>query len=238
MIDSTRVYEGGELELFQNARNWKRYIADRLRPCLKGDVLEVGAGLGAFTAVLSKRSVKSWRCLEPDPAMAEHLVHFVENANFPFACHVCNGMLADLSRDQVFDTILYIDVLEHIEEDRAELAQAAQLLNPGGFLVVLSPAHQWLYSPFDAAIGHFRRYAVSDAADITPPGLTLASAHYLDSVGLLAMFANKALLRASMPTLRQVLLWDRLMVPLSRLLDQIWFGRLGRSVLFIWRRDA
>lgn len=66
--------------------------------------------------------------------------------------------LAALPRDSRFDTILYIDVLEHIADDRAELVEAARRLNPGGYLVVLSPAHQWLFTAFDAAIGHVRRY--------------------------------------------------------------------------------
>ena len=57
-----------------------------------------------------------------------------------------------------FDTILYVDVLEHIADDAAELARARRLLTPEGNLVVLAPAHQSLFSPFDAAVGHYRRY--------------------------------------------------------------------------------
>jgi 2-polyprenyl-3-methyl-5-hydroxy-6-metoxy-1,4-benzoquinol methylase len=196
----------------------------------------VGAGLGAMTAMLCGVGVTHWLCLEPDPAMAVQMAAAIEDGELPAACRVFNGTLADIAEAPRFDTILYVDVLEHIEDDRAELERAARRLRPGGRLVVLSPAHPWLFSPFDRAIGHFRRYSLPDEANLAPPGVALVAAQYLDSVGLLALLANKLWLRASMPTLRQILIWDRLMVPLSRRLDPLAFGRLGKSVLFVWRK--
>ena len=135
-----------------------------------------------------------------------------------------------------FDSILYIDVLEHIEDDRGELSRAAALLRPRGFLVVLSPAHPRLFSEFDAAIGHHRRYTRSTLAAAAPEGLELVRLVYLDSVGLLASLGNRLLLRESMPTPRQIALWDRVMVRLSTRLDPILRHRLGKSVLGVWRR--
>jgi len=236
MNDSTAVYAGGELELFARARNWKRYLADRLAPHIVGEVAEVGAGLGAMTAVLCGANVSHWLCLEPDAAMAAQVARAIEDGELPAKCRVFNGTLADFAEESRFETILYIDVLEHIEEDRAELERAARRLKSGGRLVVLSPAHRWLFSPFDKAIGHFRRYNLSDEVSLAPHGITLVAARYIDSVGLLASTANRLWLRASMPTLRQILIWDRLMVPLSRQLDRLTFGRLGKSVLFVWRK--
>ena len=66
-------------------------------------------------------------------------------------CAVLNRVRAPA--DERFDTILYIDVLEHIDDDLGELARSATHLRPGGHLIVLAPAHQALYSPFDKAIG-------------------------------------------------------------------------------------
>jgi SAM-dependent methyltransferase len=235
-MSDAQAYPGGELELFQNARNWKRYLRERLSPLLGGDVVEVGAGLGATTQSLVGPGVRSWLCLEPDLEMGEALSRAVADGALPPVCAARTGTLADLPEELAFDAVLYVDVLEHIEDDRAELRRAAQRLKPGGRIVVMSPAHQWLFSPFDAAIGHFRRYARADAAGLTPDGAVLEAASYLDSVGLLASAANKLLLRASMPTLGQVLTWDRLMVPVSRRLDPLLGHRLGKSVLFVWRK--
>ena len=72
--------------------------------------------------------------------------------------------------------------------------------------------------------------------ELTPPGTRVEAAFYLDAVGMLASAANKLLLRQALPSLRQVLLWDRAMVPLSRLLDPLTGRRLGRSVVHVWRK--
>jgi hypothetical protein len=60
---------------------------------------------------------------------------------------------------------------------------------------------------------------------------------YLDAAGMLASAANRLLLSSAMPTERQILTWDRLLIPVSRIIDPIFAGRLGKSVLGIWRRQ-
>src|SRR5208282_6876753 len=146
---------------------------------------------------------------------------------------VC-GTLDSLG-DQQFDTIIYIDVLEHINEDREELNHAAMHLRPGGRLIVLSPAHQRLFTPFDAAIGHFRRYNRAMLRSISPPSLRLEQLIYLDSAGLVLSIANLLLLRQTMPTKAQLRIWDRWVVPVSRVLDRCLFNSVGKSILAIWR---
>ena len=137
-----------------------------------------------------------------------------------------------------FDLVLMLDVLEHIEDDAAEMARAAEWLRPGGHVVALSPAHQWLFTPFDRAIGHYRRYTRKTLAALTPPGLELVRLGYLDSVGLLASLGNRLLLGRSMPTPRQVATWDTFMVPVSRVVDPALGFAVGKSVLGVWRHPA
>ena len=149
---------------------------------------------------------------------------------------VC-GTLLDLRADR-FDTIVYIDVLEHIGNDREELIAAARMLRPGGRIIVLAPAHQRLFTPFDAAIGHFRRYNRRVLREISPPGLRLEQLRYLDSAGLLLSAANLLLLRRSMPAKSQLAFWDRCIIPVSRVLDPCFCGALGKSILGIWRRET
>ena len=225
-------YGGSELETFAHAVNWKRYLRDLMAPHLTGDVLEVGAGIGTTMKALRTGGERSWTCLEPDPAMAAQLAR--ETAAEDRRTGLVTGTLDDL-KDATFDTIIYVDVLEHIEDDRGELQRAARRLRPGGRLLVMSPAHQFLFSPFDAQIGHFRRYSAAALRALTPPGLGLESIRYLDATGLLLSAANKLLLRSRMPTLAQVLTWDRRFVPVSRRLDPLLGHAVGKSVLAIWR---
>jgi SAM-dependent methyltransferase len=233
----TPAYVGGELELFSAAGNWKRYVARVLRPFIGAKVLEVGAGIGSNIPYLSSAAVREWTSLEPDPVMARRIVARVAAGELPGARVVC-GTLDSLGDDERFDTIFYLDVLEHIAEDRAELAHAARHLAPDGALVVLAPAHQLLFSPFDAAVGHHRRYTRASLAALAPPDCRLTTSLMLDSVGFFASLANRLLLSSALPNPSQIAFWDKALVTLSRLVDRMTFRRFGKTVVVVWRRTA
>jgi ubiquinone/menaquinone biosynthesis C-methylase UbiE len=231
-------YVGSELELFAHVTNWKAYFASRIRPHLGDEVLEVGAGLGATAQVLCTRPHQRWVCLEPDANLVASLETARTEHRLPACCQARVGTLAGLESDDRFDSILYIDVLEHIADDRAELEAAARHLRPQGRLIVLAPAHQWLFTPFDKAIGHYRRYNKKMLAAIAPEGLRTTRLIYLDSVGMLASMGNRFLLGSGMPSRRQLWVWDKLMVPISRLLDPLLCYSIGKSVLGIWSQEG
>lgn len=201
-------------------------------------MLEVGAGIGATTRALCDGRQREWVALEPDPELAERCRASFASEPLSPAPEVVNGALAAIPAEPRFDAILYVDVLEHIEADRAELAEAARRLRPGGALVVISPAHGWLYTEFDRRIGHHRRYTASSLLELTPAGLEVARCHYLDSVGLLASLGNRVLLRRGLPSPSQLWVWDRLMVPLSRGLDRVLCHGLGKTIAVEWRRPG
>lgn len=231
-------YIGTELEIFAAATRWKRYVARQLRPFIHGHVLEVGAGIGSTTRALATGQEHTWTCLEPDSTLSATLQDVARNdsvlSRLPLKVYAAS--VADLPESAVFDTILYIDVLEHIEEDASQLRRAAECLSKKGHLLVLSPAHQWLWSPFDAAIGHYRRYSLKTLLDAGPPDCCLVRLRYLDSAGMLASLANRLVLRSASPNKLQVAFWDRFLVPMSRVLDPLLRYRVGKSALAIWRR--
>lgn len=227
-------YIGNELELFEHATHWKDYYGARLRPFLRGRVLEVGAGIGGTTRTLCDGTQADWLCLEPDAKLADRIAHLIAQRALPSCCRLHVGTLNDLpAADGEFDAILYIDVIEHIEDDAAELRRAYARLVPGGAILIVVPAHQWLFSPFDQAIGHFRRYSRPMLRRVLPAGSRVRQLVYLDSVGLLASAANKLLLKQRHPTLAQIKFWDRTIVPLSRLTDRLTGFALGKSVLAV-----
>ena len=231
-------YIGTELDLFAEARTWKRYWSGVLRPYLGSHVLDVGAGIGGTAKLYGDINSERYLALEPDPALCLRMRDEVQTGVFPPNFEVVTGTLQSLDEASRFDTILYIDVLEHIELDRVELEQASRMVSPGGRLVVLSPAHQWLYSEFDAAIGHFRRYNRESLTDLKPDSLQLERIFYLDCVGMMASLANRMLLKASSPSSQQISLWDRHMVPVSRRLDPLFSHRLGKTIVAIFKRPA
>jgi 2-polyprenyl-3-methyl-5-hydroxy-6-metoxy-1,4-benzoquinol methylase len=236
MTPRSLEYQGRELAVFGHAQNWKRYWARYVKRHLGKRVLEVGAGIGSNTPFLIEQT-SEWICLEPDPKFASILVER-QRAGPSARAQKISGLITDLLRVPDFDSIIYIDVLEHIKDDAVELAEAAARLRPNGTLIVLGPANSWLFSNFDTAIGHYRRYSSPDMRAITPSELELIGLRHLDSVGTLASLANKLFLNFDTPTLLQILVWDRLMIPISRILDPLLAYKFGRSIMAIWRRPS
>jgi SAM-dependent methyltransferase len=228
-------YSGNELDIFAAARNWRQYWSRQVEPFLGQRVLELGSGIGSVTQALWHPSMVQWIALEPDEALCRRLA----DSSFIRAAHAVQvrcGTVSTLMPGTIFDTALYIDVLEHIEDDGAELLRVARHIGPGGHIIVLAPAHQWLFTEFDAAIGHHRRYTMRALRRIGPPGFAPVRLRYLDSVGLLASLANRLMLRTATPSPRQIAIWDRGMVPLSRAADGLFGYRIGKSILAVWQR--
>lgn len=229
-------YIGDELEVFQYAKNWKKYWGQRIKPYLGQTILEVGAGIGGTTQVLCHPDYALWLGIEPDAKMVDDLNARLAKGEFAPNCQFRVATVQTLAPDELFDSILYIDVLEHIEHDRQEVMDAIQHLKPNGYLIVLSPAFQFLYTPFDEAIGHYRRYTSAMMRDLTPDTAKLADVFYLDAVGMLASMGNLLFLRASQPSRAQIGFWDSVLVPISRIFDRLVGYRFGRSVIAVWQR--
>jgi 2-polyprenyl-3-methyl-5-hydroxy-6-metoxy-1,4-benzoquinol methylase len=229
------TYPGKELELFSKAANWKKYMTGLIAPHLQGRILEVGAGLGATTSWLNTAEDFEWILLEPDHEMAGLLKKKIQHGFPKNNCTVINGTIDNVT-DLVFDTILYIDVLEHIKEDSIEIRKAIKLLNGGGKLIILSPAFQSLYSPFDEAIGHFRRYSKSSLQDVIAGNIKQESLQYLDAMGFFSSLINRMFLRQKYPAQNQIRFWDKFLVPISIVLDKILRYSFGKSILGVWKK--
>lgn len=233
-VDQT--YIGQELTIFAHATNWKEYYTSLIRPYFGKRVMEAGAGVGATTTIMCDGTQEEWVCLEPDANLRSRIDLLISNKKLPACCVTRGGFVSTLKAGELFDTFIYIDVLEHIEEDRAELESACTHLVPGGRLIVLSPAFNFLYSPFDKSIGHHRRYDRKMYQALTPPHCTLERMMYLDSVGTATSLVNRLFLSQSMPTVSQIIFWDRWLIPITRWVDRLIDYRFGRSLLGIWRK--
>lgn len=236
MIHGATEYIGDELELFANAVHWKQYWGRKVMPFLGNHVLEVGVGMGTNTPFFldSCEDIKRWVCLEPDPTLSVQAEKKL--SKFPIV-EVQNGYLSDFKSEQKFDSILYIDVIEHIEDDAKEISLAKSFLKPDGYLIILVPAHQYLYSAFDKAIGHLRRYNKQMLKNIVGQDLKLEMLVYLDSMGTAASVVNKLFLKQNYPTLKQIQFWDNYLVRISNFSDWILGYQIGKSLLGIWRNS-
>jgi len=236
-MENSYQYPGEELGLFEEARNWKRYFASHIHSYISGDVLEVGAGTAETTSYLVNADCSSWTCLEPDTNLFGIIEKKIASGILPPICTAVQASLSNLDEGMKFDTIIYIDVLEHIEDDQNELEMATQHLQAGGRLIVLSPAFMWLMSPFDHAIGHYRRYTAASLRKIKPASLVEIKIVYLESMGIPLLMVNKLFSRKSYPTKGVVKAWDRLLIPVSKLVDRLLFHRIGKTIIGIWQKN-
>lgn len=229
-------YVGDELALFEKAKNWKNYYGSYLKPYLIGNVMEVGAGIGGTTLILCNGSQNKWVCLEPDGNLVAEIEKMIHLGKLPNYCEAVKGTLSSINPSNKYDAIIYIDVIEHIEDDKSEIALAVQYLKDGGTLMVLVPAHQYLFNKFDAALGHFRRYNKKMLREVVPEGLEEVKIFYLDCIGLLASLTNKWFLKQSIPTAKQIIFWDNVIIRISKLIDPILGYTLGKTVIGIWKK--
>ena len=233
---SNYKYIGRELDLFAKAGNWKSYWIKSIEKYVQGDVLEVGAGVGSNSKRFVDLKITSLTCLEADPILAKQLAKTIKSLIHNADCRIKIGTTKDLTDRRRYNTILYIDVLEHIDDDLEELDRASSLLDKNGYLAVLAPAFNWLYSPFDGTIGHYRRYSRRSLRKITPDHLTEIKIRYLDAFGLFLSLGNKLLLRQTLPTSQQIRAWDQWVIRISRIIDPAIHNCFGKTILGIWQK--
>lgn len=213
---------------------YNTFLFDQIRDHVGQRVLEVGAGTGTITQFLRDRD----RTLATDvDAQYLHLL----NRRFETYSNV-RATLYDLSEPpppdvaaQKYDTIICLNVLEHIEDDRGALERMFELLEPGGKLVLLVPAHGVLYGEIDQAIGHYRRYERDALARLLDGvGFQSDELFFVNALSTLGWYVNGRLLKRNTVPGMQARVADRL-VPLFRLERKLNLP-FGLSVISIARR--
>ena len=129
-------------------------------PFVRGDVAEIGAGIGTFSErVAAHNDVTSLLLIEPEPACVEVLTHtFHSSDDVTIARETLPDSPALRSRGGTLDFLLCQNVLEHIVEEEPAVKAMADALRPGGHITILVPAHPRLYGNLDRTYGHYRRY--------------------------------------------------------------------------------
>jgi 2-polyprenyl-3-methyl-5-hydroxy-6-metoxy-1,4-benzoquinol methylase len=221
-------YVGQELETFRNAVNWRKYWSKIIESEIKGNVLEVGSGMGTVTDELKNSNFESWVSIEPDFSLLS-----MTNSTIREKVELINGTSSSIKGKEHFDTILYIDVLEHIENDITELQVINRTLKLGGSVIILSPAFNYLFNDFDKSVGHYRRYDKQSLINLLPEGFTIKKIAYLDTLGFTLAVFNRFIFKKSTPTNFQIKFWDRFLIPISKLVDVLTLNYVGKSIIMI-----
>jgi 2-polyprenyl-3-methyl-5-hydroxy-6-metoxy-1,4-benzoquinol methylase len=207
----------------ENAPNYLRWIADLCRPHLGARVLDVGAGTGAITAHYADgREIVA---VEMSEWCIEALRRRFGTAPNVTVRHA--DLLQLPNEEEGFDSVVMINVLEHIENDAAALSVLSRVLNPGGRIVVYVPAFNGLYGAYDRKVGHCRRYARWRMLEVlNAANLEALSLRYVNALAIPAWLAFSRTNIERRPAGR-LAVWDRTGVPLTRFIEshlQLPFG--------------
>jgi SAM-dependent methyltransferase len=219
------------LEDLTAARRYRRYLFSQVAPYLGQTVVEVGAGLGDFSAQLAGR--ERLVVADSDPVCVRALE---ERFSGRPEVEVISGEPAKLEVEPPVDTVVAINLLERLADDAAALRGMAEMVVPGGNLLVLVAGYPQLAGPFDQALGHVRRYTPDGLrATVEAAGLVPEVVRPVNFLGGVAWWAAVRVGRQGRPTPALVRLYDRLVIPAERLLERRMRPSFGQSVLCVAR---
>jgi len=220
------LYDGWELKYFDKAYNFRNYQFELVKKFIRGKVAEVGPGNGSF--------LKYYLSLATQIDLFEPSENFLINLNTfkDPKIKIFNNFF--LKNENYYDTILYLDVLEHIKDDSMEIQTAFESLNKGGALVISVPAFQHLYSKFDKDVDHFRRYSKNTLKSLTTKiGFASTKLIYFDSIGYILSIASKLITKDYLNNFgKKIKIWNSL-IPLSKIIDLLILNRFGKSLIMI-----
>ncbi|MBU0717826.1 MAG: class I SAM-dependent methyltransferase [Planctomycetes bacterium] len=223
------------LEVIDELYNYTHWIFSTIRPFIRGSVCEIGCGIGAITEfLLNQERVVA---IEPHPEAFRRIQHrFADHRNVSFLpCSLQQCPNEDV-RSEGFDTVICLNVLEHLENDIDSLHRMRRLCRDKGQVVVLVPAHMSIYGEMDRSFGHYRRYnrrTLSRA--FAQAGLEVADTFYMNAVGYFGWLWEGRIMRRRRISASRARVFDRL-VPIVDAIERIIKPPFGQSLVMVGTR--
>lgn len=235
-IEEDPFYVADLLQM-SKAENYRRWQFEIVAPYVKGRVLEVGGGIGNFTlelAGVAKRVIS----IEPNAYCHARLVEKTKGLpNVQVLNVIVEALDNHVPAADTFDTIILMNVLEHIKDDVGVLRRLKQRLAPDGRVVVLVPAGPWAFGSTDHRLGHYRRYSKASVRDLMVRlSLEVEKLRYYNFIGVWAWWWNAKVTRRQSQNDGQIRLFDRCFVPLISRIEKVLPPPLGQSVLVVGRQ--
>jgi len=231
--NATASTEDFEFQALHEAQNYRTALLNEFGPYLKGNVLEVGAGIGQLTEQLRGIcSIERLCAIEPDRNFCDRI-----RAKYPDQ-KLVNGTIDDLDEPHGWNAIISVNVLEHIEHDEDELNRYFRTLKPrNGSLCLFVPARSEIYAPIDRDFGHFRRYSRSTLRTrLEEAGFAIERIRYYNIAGYFAWWLNFCALRKRSFEPKAVRFFDRAIFPIVNWSETtISAPPIGQSLLAVAR---
>lgn len=226
-----------DLEAMAGAHNYRHWMYRRMEPFIGQRILEVGAGIGNFTELLLDRELvvasdKYEMCVD---YLRRRLGARLKDA--PVRMDLAAPPARAL-HGYGFDTVICINVLEHVEDDAKALSFMHSVLAPGGRLILLVPAFGFLYGTIDRAIEHHRRYTRKDLLPrVREAGFGVEAAFYMNVIGMAGWFWNNRVRKIKEENPAQIKIFDRLIAPWAERLERSLPPPFGLSLIAVGRKQ-
>jgi SAM-dependent methyltransferase len=223
------------LEVIAKADRFNRWMYDQFKHQLKGEVLEIGSGIGNISKLVIE---------EDHPiTLSDYNEEYCESLKKKFSQdkNVREIISIDLlhpdfeykysSYKNRFDSIFLLNVIEHIEDDGLAVKNCNYLLKPNGHLILLAPAYSWLYSSFDKQLGHYRRYSLRSLKDLLKKeNFSILTGSYFNFTGISGWLLFGKILNQKMLSSGEMLAFDKI-VPIAKIIDKLLGKKTGLSII-------
>jgi 2-polyprenyl-3-methyl-5-hydroxy-6-metoxy-1,4-benzoquinol methylase len=242
MIPANPIDLSGQktLERISSAHRFNQWMFDTIKPFIKGHVLEAGCGIGNISRLLIKNNFRTSLSDYSDQYFDILKSKFTDNHS------VENIYKIDLGEKDFesnypellnkFDTIIVMNVVEHISDDHLAIRNCRKMLEKNGHLIVLVPAYPFLFNELDKELDHFRRYNKKTLTKLfESERVEIIHKQYFNAVGIAGWHVNGSLLKKKLIPEDQMKLFDKL-VPLFKYSDKIIFNWFGLSVIHVGKK--
>lgn len=216
------------------------WMFNSIRPYTKGNILEIGSGIGNISQCFIANKIPI--------TLSDYSDHYCKYLDKKFCIEpLINGIYQiDLADDDFdgryshligkFDTVFALNVIEHIKDDQLAIVNCKKLLNKAGHLIILVPAWQLLYNSFDKELEHYRRYNKTSISRLfKSQHLHILNTWYFNLAGILGWFVSGSILRKKTLPSGQLSFYNKL-VPIFRIIDKITLNSIGLSVIIVGKK--
>jgi len=223
-----------DLRQMAKAVNYRRWQFDQVASFVKGKLLEVGGGIGNFTPDLAGVA-ESVISIEPNQFCFGQLTERIkEFRNVTALNFTSEALLDNLPPGYQADSLVCMNVLEHIQDDRASVQTFARLLRTGGTMAILVPAVPAAFGEIDQRLGHYRRYSRKGLATLVAEcGFNVTKVRYFNFVGLWGWWWNARFSKRANQSDAQIRFFDTYLVPVLSRLEKVLPVPIGQSLLAV-----
>jgi SAM-dependent methyltransferase len=227
-----------DLEIMKNAKNYHKWFYSQFNKHLGQRIIEIGAGIGNEVHLLQDRNLVV--AVDTSENCVEYMKRrFIGQSNIlPVKGDVTSKEILEL-REYSPDTVICVNVLEHVKGDDTALSHMFELLGQNGKLILGVPAFQFLFGSIDRVVGHHRRYNKNELREkLADAGFKVLDIFYMNSISIFGWFLNNRILKLNVESLMQVKLFDTFVVPWLSVVERAVRPPFGLSIVAIAEKEV